>query len=216
MEKVIVFQGDSITDAGRSRTNDAYVGGGYPALVKGQLGHERPGEFVFYNRGVGGDRVPDLYARIKRDILILKPDYLSILIGVNDVWHEYDAAKDGVDTPKYEKIYRMLIEEIKEELPDCRIMILEPFVLPGLGTKDTEEIPDKWNNFRREVEDRAAAAKRVAEDFGLVFVPLQEEFDRVAKITGPAYWLRDGVHPSEMGHDLIKDAWLEGFKKLEK
>lgn len=215
MEKVIVFQGDSITDAGRSREGDQWAGYGYPTMVKGQLGYEQPGKYVFYNRGVSGNRVVDLYARIKQDIINLKPDYLSILIGVNDVWHEF-GGHNGVDAPKYEKIYRMLIEEIREALPACRIMILEPFVLPGTGTQSTEEEPDRWEIFRSEVEKRAAAAKRVAESYGLPFVPLQERFDAAAKTAEPSYWLMDGVHPTAMGHELIKRAWLEAFAKLEK
>lgn len=215
MEKVIVFQGDSITDAGRSREGDQWAGYGYPTMVKGQLGYEQPGKYVFYNRGISGNRVVDLYARIKQDIINLKPDYLSILIGVNDVWHEF-GGHNGVDAPKYERIYRMLIEEIREALPACRIMILEPFVLPGTGTQSTEEEPDKWEIFRSEVEKRAAAAKRVAESYGLPFVPLQERFNAAAKTAEPAYWLMDGVHPTAMGHDLIKRAWLEAFAKLEK
>ncbi|MBQ9920892.1 MAG: lysophospholipase, partial [Clostridia bacterium] len=85
----ILFQGDSITDAGRARDNDINLGTGYPMLVKATLGFEEPGKYEFFNRGISGNRVVDLYARIKNDIINLKPDVMSILIGVNDVWHEY-------------------------------------------------------------------------------------------------------------------------------
>lgn len=213
MEKVILFQGDSITDAGRSREGEQWGGYGYPTMVKGQLGYENPGKYVFYNRGISGNRVVDLYARIKQDMINLKPDYMSILIGVNDVWHEF-GRHNGVDAVKYEKIYGMLIEEIKEALPDIKIMILEPFVLPGTGTQSTEEEPGKWECFKAEVQKRAAAAKRVAEAYGLPFVALQHRFDEACTKAEPTYWLMDGVHPTAMGHDLIKRAWLETFAQL--
>ena len=105
--KTILFQGDSITDAGRARDNDSNVGIGYPVLVKGTLGFEHPGEYTFLNRGISGNRVVDVYARIKSDIINLKPDVMSILIGVNDVWHEF-SRKNGVDAEKFEKVYSML------------------------------------------------------------------------------------------------------------
>ena len=106
--KKILFQGDSITDAGRSRDDDNYMGVGYPTLVAGTLGADRPAEFEYINRGISGNRVVDLYARIKADIINLQPDYMSILIGINDDWHELEY-KNGVSTQKYETIYNMLI-----------------------------------------------------------------------------------------------------------
>ena len=124
--KRILFQGDSITDCGRNRENHIYVGDGYPVHVKAQLGYDYPGMYDFQNRAISGNRVVDVYSRIKADIINLRPDYMSLLVGVNDVWHEFDF-QNGVSAQKYEKIYSMLIEEVKAELPDIKIMILEPF-----------------------------------------------------------------------------------------
>ncbi len=205
--KTILFQGDSITDAGRSKENDAYLGIGYPTLVKGELGFEYPGQYIMLNRGIGGNRVVDLYARIKADIINLKPDVMSILIGVNDVWHEL-GDHDGVDAEKYFKIYSMLIEEIKEALPEVKIMILEPFVLKASGTEEC------WEVFRAEVSKRAEKAKAIAEKYDLPFIQLQDKFDEAAKLAPNAYWLRDGVHPTTEGHELIKREWIKAFKKL--
>ncbi len=209
--KKILFQGDSITDCGRSREFFTNVGNGYAVLVKAQLGFEQPGVYDFQNRGIGGNRVVDLYARMKADIINLKPDYMSILIGVNDVWHELDW-QNGVDADKFEKIYSMLIEEIKEALPDIKIMILEPFCLEGPATMSTEEKPDKWEMFSSEVRKRAQKARKVAEMYQLPFVPLQEKFDEAAQQAENTYWLTDGVHPTAMGHELIKREWLKCFK----
>ena len=215
MEKVILFQGDSITDAGRTYNSDESLGIGYANMVQGQLGMECPGEYTFYNRGINGNRVTDVYARIKRDILNLKPDYMSILIGINDVWHELGGRCDGVDAEKYEKIYDMLICEVKETLPDIKIMILEPFVLEGEATKSTLEEPNRWQAFCEEVPKRVAAAKRIAEKHGLVYVPLQEKFDKLCKQAPNSYWIGDGVHPTAMGHCMIKEEWIKAFRRSQ-
>ena len=211
--KTILFQGDSITDCGRARDNSGYVGNGYPLHIKAKLGFEYPGEYNFYNRGVSGNRIVDVYARIKADIINLSPDYMSLLIGVNDVWHEIPG-KNGVDAEKFEKIYGMLIEEIKQALPNIKIMLLEPFCLKGPATEDCEAIPDKWQQFRGGVEERAAKVKLIAERYGLTFVPLQELFDKATQKAEPTYWLADGVHPTDMGHQLIMNEWLKGFQKM--
>ena len=205
--QTILFQGDSITDAGRSREDDMNFGCGYPFLVKGQLGYDNPGQYVFYNRGIGGDRIVDLYARIKIDVINLKPDYLSILIVVNDVGHEF-GRKNGVSAEKFFKIYSMLIEEIKEVAPDTKIMILEPFVLKGAGTEAN------FDQFRTEVRKRAEKAKEIAEKYNLSFIPLQDKFDEAAKIASDQYWISDGIHPTAMGHELIKRAWIDEFNTL--
>lgn len=211
--QTILFQGDSITDSGRSRENDANTGIGYPTLVKGELGFSYPNQYIIYNRGISGNRVVDLYARIKKDIINLKPDIMSILIGVNDVWHEF-SSQNGVDADKYFKVYSMLIEEIKEALPDVKIMIMEPFVLKASATEDTEECPDKWNLFSTEVKKRAAKAKELAEKYDLPFIALQDKFDEAAKLAPNHYWLADGVHPTTAGHEIIKREWIKSFNEL--
>ena len=207
MKTTILFQGDSITDACRSREDDNNAGIGYPTLVKSELGLEYPNQYVMYNRGISGNRVVDLYARIKADIINLKPDLMSILIGVNDVWHEFDS-KNGVSADKYIKVYSMMIEEIKEALPDVKIMILEPFVLKASATET------RWAEFHDEVHKRAEKAKEVAKKYDLTFVSLQDKFDEAAKLAPNDYWLGDGVHPTEAGHEIIKREWIKAFKNL--
>lgn len=197
-----VFQGDSITDAGRDRDNIASFGVGYPNLVAAELMCKYPGEYEFINEGISGDRIVDLYARIKQDLINHKPDCLSILIGVNDVWHELNE-KNGVAAPKFETIYSMLIEEVKEALPDIKIFILEPFVLKGSGTERY------FDEFLADVKLHAQAAKNVAEKYDLTFIPLQEKFDEASKLMPPTYWAADGVHPTAAGHALIKEELIK-------
>ena len=212
--KKVLFYGDSITDCGRDKNNIQSSGTGYPLLVKSYLGFEHPGEYEFINTGISGNRIVDLYAAIKARFINHKPDYASILIGVNDTWHEINYS-NGVDTDKFEKIYSMLIEEIKEALPDIKIIIFEPFVLEGPATTATETCPDKWELFKADVPTKAAAAKRVAEKYGLKFVPLQKVFDEACESAPATYWLGDGVHPTPAGHELIKREWLKAFDEIK-
>lgn len=213
MKQLILFQGDSVTDVMRNRENDSFSGHGYPTLVSGRLGFEAPGQYEFLNRGISGNRVVDLYARIKIDLINLKPDYLSILIGVNDVWHEV-SRENGVAAPKFERVYDMLLSEVQEALPGIRLMVMEPFVLPGTATENIEEKPDRLSIFQREVALRGEAAHRVADKHHAVFVPLQGRFDEACRQAEPAYWLMDGVHPTAMGHELIARAWMEAFRQF--
>ena len=131
---VILFQGDSITDAGRIRKakgpNDlAGLGRGYPLLLAGALLSEYPQkQLQIFNRGISGNKVPDLDRRWEKDTLALKPDVLSILIGVNDIWHKLSGRYNGT-VEDYETGYRALLKRTLEALPDVRIVICEPFVL---------------------------------------------------------------------------------------
>ena len=213
-KKVIVFQGDSITDAGRDKEKATHNGRGYAALVTATLNADTPYTYTCLNRGISGNRVVDLYARIRKDMIHLKPDYMSILIGINDVWHEY-TIQNGVDAEKFEMVYELLIEELKRDLPELKLMILEPFVLPGTATENTEEHPCRWEYFSKETALRREASKRIAEKYGLLFVPLQDMFDAVnADAPSAGYWLSDGVHPTMAGHELIKRQWLKAFEQL--
>ena len=200
----ILFQGDSITDAGRKREDGSSKGMGYPTLVSAKLGFEHPNEYEFINRGISGNRVSDLLARIKIDMINETPDIMSILIGVNDVWHEI-VNGNGIRADLFETIYDLLITELKSALPDLRIMIMEPFVLRGTATEANLE------EFQREVALRGAAAKRVADKHGLEFIPLQEKFDEAVNLAPESYWLRDGVHPTAAGHELIAREWIKQF-----
>ena len=214
MSKVILFQGDSITDCKRDRNDSAAMGKGYAAFVKGSLGADYPGEYKFYNRGVSGDRIVDLYARIKADFINIKPDYASIFIGVNDTWHEV-AFNNGVKTEKFEKIYTMLIEEVKEQLPDIKLILIAPFVLEGSATVDTEN-PKKFEFFKKDVVEKSEVVKKLAEKYGLPLIELQPVFDEACKKASSSYWTADGVHPLETGHELIKRLWLDAFNEIRR
>ena len=209
MGNVIVFQGDSITDAGRSREDvpaNIGLGGGYPFIAGSYLRfHDAARDWQVYNRGISGNRVVDLYARWKIDALNLKPDILSILIGVNDTWHE-KARQNGVEVPRYEMLFRMLLEWTKKELPETKIVLLEPFVFLS------EVVEDHWID---EINARREVVKKLAQEFDTIFIPLQSLFDEaLKKNSSTTYWLRDGVHPTSAGHQLIAEAWLKATEGI--
>ena len=198
-----LFQGDSITDAGRQEYTPLSTGQGYTHLLASQLTYENP-ENVVYNCGIGGNRVVDLFARWKKDCLNLEPDVLTILIGVNDVWHEY-ASQNGVDPEKFEMVYRMILEETKQKLSNIRIILMGSFLLPGTAAGDD------YDSFYKDVEIRRNITKKLADELGLEFIDLQAKFDEALKIAPSEHWTVDGVHPTPAGHELIKRAWLTQY-----
>jgi lysophospholipase L1-like esterase len=190
------------------------MGKGYPLLVKAELGADNPNEYEFINRGISGNRIVDVYARIKIDFINLKPDYASLYIGVNDAWHEINKC-NGVDTDKFEKIYSMLLDEVYEACPDIKLFLIAPYVLEGTATCNTEEIPDRLDRFIKDVGEKNAAVKRIAKKYNLPCIDLQQVFDEACKKAEPSYWTADGVHPTPCGHELIKRMWLKTFEEVK-
>jgi len=206
--QVILFQGDSITDCGRSRdTNvpNVGLGGGYPLLSAAHLLCAKAEDGLkFFNRGISGNRIVDLYARWKVDGLNLNPDVISILIGVNDTWHEF-GSKNGVEIPRFEQFYRMLLEWTVQARPEVKLILCEPFVYV-CGAVGRDWVP--------EINQRREVVRKMAKDFDTVFIPYQEIFDAALKRAPAEYWLGDGVHPTYAGHQLMTGAWLKAVEKI--
>ena len=204
---VILFQGDSITDGNRGRNSDLnhVHGHGYQYIIAAELTADNIDKKVeFINRGISGNRIADLYGRWVEDCLNLKPTILSILIGINDIIFNWEH-KSGSDPERYEKIYRYLLDEVKKQNPDTLIVIMEPF----FGEKKEEEL----NTFFKEhIGGYAAAAKKIAEEYGAVFVPLQDMIDSYKEKTDIYNILWDGIHPTTCGHELIARRWKECVK----
>jgi lysophospholipase L1-like esterase len=203
---IILFQGDSITDAGRDRrrqssANDPRAMGiGYAFIAGSQLlaEHYNAGPKV-YNRGISGDKVFQLADRWDADCIALKPDIISILVGVNDYWHIFKHGYNGtVET--YEKDYRALLERTLRELPEVTLVICEPFVLR------CGEVDEKWFT---DFDGYRAAAKSIATDFNTIFVPFQSMFNHATGKAPAEYWASDGVHPTMAGAHLMAQAWLK-------
>lgn len=205
--KTILFMGDSITDAGRCRTDDHLLGNGYATMTAGKIGVGYPGAYQCINRGISGNRSIDIYARINEDILDLKPDFISILMGVNDVWHGLEA-DNGVSPEVYRQTYSMLLEKISQQLPQTKVIIMEPYVQSGSGTNRYLE------QFREGVNICAKISKSMAEQYHAFFVPLQQMLDDFAAKTSNETVLLDGVHPTYVGHALISNALFAQYQKL--
>ncbi len=203
----IEFFGDSITDASRDRGSmdgGNAMGVGFVRQIAGILLAEAPEKYEIINRGISGNRIVDLYARIKADCWNLQPDVLSILIGVNDVWHEINY-QNGVDIERFEKVYDMLLEDTQKQLPNTKIILCGPFVLLGCATEE------KYEDFLI-IREYAKVVQRLAEKYGLPFLPLQEKFDKAANVHDAKYYLIDGVHPNIAGATLIANEWIKLFK----
>ena len=195
-----LFQGDSITDWGRGNYEDPHATGcGYPRILEAELTAEN-GDCEVLNCGISGNRVVDLLARWKKDCLNLKPDVITILIGVNDVWHEF-GNHDGVSVLLFEEVYRILLRETFAALPQTRLILMGAYVMPGPATT-----PD-WDVFSGEVAARREVTRKLAEEFGLTYVDLQEAFDEAQKKFPAQRWTGDGVHPTAAGHEVIAVAW---------
>lgn len=204
---VILFQGDSITDAGRDKKNQdkpnnpGSLGRGYPLYAASNLLGSHPSlDLQVYNRGISGHKVPQLQARWQKDTLDLKPAVLSILIGVNDMWHKMNGKYDGtVET--FRDGLDALIKDTRKNLPDTIIVICEPFALRCGAVKDT------WFP---EFDQRRAAAKEAAQKNNTIWVPFQSMFDEaIAAGSTPQHWAGDGVHPTFAGHSLMAQTWRQ-------
>lgn len=201
---VVLFQGDSITDGNRGRNSDLnhVHGHGYQYIIASEMYADNLNKNIeVYNRGNSGDRICDLYGRWVEECLNLKPTILSILIGINDIIFNWEH-KSGSDPERYEKIYRYLLDEVKEKNPHTLIVIMEPF----FGKKEEPEL-DAF--FKERIGGYQAAAKKIAEEYGAVFVPLQDLFNEYAQKTDVFNVLWDGVHPTTCGHQLIARRWKE-------
>lgn len=203
---VILFQGDSITDAGRNRdemkaNNTRALGSGYALLATSELLYDNAAKNIqIYNRGISGNKVYQLADRWDSDCLELKPTILSILIGVNDFWHTLNGKYTGtIDT--YRNDFKALLQRTKEKLPKVKLIIGEPFAVKGVKAVDDSWFP-KFYEYQK-------AAKEIADQFDAVFIPYQSVFDKALKTAPGSYWTGDGVHPSLAGAQLMAHAWLK-------
>jgi lysophospholipase L1-like esterase len=208
-DNVILFQGDSITDAGRNKedmtcNNARALGSGYAMLAAADLLKDYADlNLRIYNKGISGNKVYQLAERWDKDCLALKPDVLSILIGVNDFWHKINGSYNGT-LEIYRNDYIALLERTKKALPAVKLIICEPFAIPGVKAVDQKWYPDFYGYQK--------AAREIADKFNAVFIPFQRIFDEGIKKAVGSYWTGDGVHPSLAGAQLMAESWTEVIK----
>ncbi len=193
----ILFQGDSITDGNRGRGADPnhILGHGYAFIISAKYGAAFAAlDLDFMNRGVSGNTVRELQKRWEKDTLELKPDVLSILIGVNDQSH-------SVPLDEYERTYDELITQAKTANPKLKLVLCEPFTLPTGNRKEGYE------GWRAGIQARQDVVARLAAKHDAALVHFQAVFDAACKVAPAEHWIWDGVHPTYSGHQLMADEW---------
>ena len=224
----ILFQGDSITDGGRLKPVESrwdlnhQIGHSYLYPIVGELGRRAPGKYVFINRGLSGDTVDSIRPRWKTDTLDEHPDILSLLIGINGIgrWDGHNAEGAEEHLKAFEEEYRSLLDQALEQNPHLKIILIEPFVLP-VGTLSLH-----YEAFTAVLFRRQAIIRRIAEDYGAIFIPVQKRLEALVDEYAPilaangwekspeAYWLWDGIHPTEPLHHYLAELWLEAAKDI--
>jgi lysophospholipase L1-like esterase len=208
-DNVVLFQGDSITDSDRNRDDNSYnnpsvLGSGYAMLAGAALIEKYASlNLKVYNKGVSGNKVFELAERWDKDCLDIKPDVLSILIGVNDIWHKLEGNYNGT-VEIYRNDYIALLERTRKALPNVKLIICEPFAIPGVKAVD-----DKWYP---EFYSYQKAAMEIAAQFKATFIPYQRIYNEAITRAPGGYWTGDGVHPTLAGAQLMAQAWIDVVK----
>jgi lysophospholipase L1-like esterase len=200
----ILFQGDSVTDAGRDRSDPHDMGNGYPRYASAMIQDSFPDtELEFVNLGIGGNRTEHLVERLETDFIEIQPDIISIMIGVNDVWHHYS---HGIETSdeQFEQNYRAVLDAIKTRT-SARILMIQPFLL--------ETVDPAKQAYTEELARKQAIVKKLADEYADAYLPLDEILHRETE-EEPAYYAADGVHPTPDGACFIGEAYLGAIAKL--
>ena len=201
----LVFQGDSITDAGRDKRNYHNLGNGYPKFAAELIENDHPDtEFEFINFGISGNRTCELFDRLYDDGIAFQPDIISFLIGINDVWHRYNPAKILTTDAQIALNYREILKRIKSET-NAKIVMLSPYVL------DAE---DKAH-MKADLETVLPIIRELAKEYADVYIPLDELFEEALKTQPePMFYSNDGVHPNENGAKFIGECYARAVKDL--
>ncbi len=206
-ESNILFIGDSVTHGGRGRDPNHFLGHSYVFLVAAEYGAAFPEKKLeFFNRGISGEKVTDIYARRQKDIFNLKPDVFSLLVGVNDANSIVAGWPNPVNAEEFEKVYDRLLQEVKTKFPAAKIILGEPFFL-----RSGKRSGNAWAAFNAEVELRRQAVHRLAEKHNVPAVPYQKVFDDACRRVPAKYWVWDDIHPTYAGFKLMSDAWLKTY-----
>lgn len=200
----VLFQGDSVTDAERDRSEFYGYGNGYVKYVIDELKEAYP-EVEFVNRGCGGDRTKELLARIGRDLVDLDPDIVTVLIGINDTWRRFDN-NDPTSAEEFRDRYETILKTIKEKT-HAKIVMIEAFLIYGSGKEE----------FREDLNAKLDETRKLAVKYADKFIPLNGLLAK-ALVGEDAYepedLSADGIHPAEAGKALIADYVSEALVEL--
>ena len=203
MKIKLLFQGDSITDAGRNRSDYHDLGHGYPKYAAKYIAERFPDvEFEFIDLGIGGNQTIDLVNRLQSDFVDIQPDIVSVLIGINDVWH-HAGDQSWIDNGVFEERYRTVLTAIKEKT-DAKIMMMEPFLIP---------VEDKLF-FRVDLAPKIEIIRKLAREFADAYIPMDGLFAMASVGTAPTRWAEDGVHPTKSGAELMAKYYLDAISPI--
>lgn len=196
----LVFIGDSITDAGR-RQEAAPFGNGYVSLARAFLIARYPELGLdIINQGIGGNTVRDLDRRWEEDVVHVQPDWLSVKIGINDVWRQVAGRhSEAVLLPEYTETYERLLQRAREATT-ARLILMEPYIIET----------DRSDPFRALIDQYIPVVHRLAERYDAILIPTQSAFDEALQAQPSGYWAADRVHPNAPGHAVIARAFLRG------
>jgi lysophospholipase L1-like esterase len=204
---VILFQGDSITDGNRGCSKDPnhIMGHGYAFSIASRVGADfAEANHVFYNRGISGNKVTDLQKRWQTDTLDIKPDLLSVLVGINDTAMLVSKqAVEDADIDLFETTYRDILTQSKQQNPDTVFVLCLPFVYAVANVKGN------WNKYSSIAARLTERVKKLAVEFNAVVVDFQAVFDKAVKKAPIEYWIWDGIHPTVAGHELMAREWIK-------
>ncbi len=203
----IVFQGDSITDAGRDRRNYYNLGKGYAMYASQKIIEAYPDvNFELINMGIGGNRTSQLFDRLYRDAIEFQPDIISVMIGINDIMHRHNADRIATSDERLEYNYRGILERLKDET-NAKILMMQPFLLDD----------DSRARMREDLPTVLQIINKLADEYADVYVPLHEQFEEAFQTQPePRYYSRDGVHPSDNGARFIAERYVEAILPLIK
>ena len=197
----ILFQGDSITDSGRNYTKDENLGTGYVMMAALWFSAMYPEmEVKVLNRGISGNRIRDLSNHWQKDTLNLRPDVVSILVGINDTLGKYFWGSP-TSVEDFENDYRMILRQTRDNL-NSKIVLMEPFSI--IVTKDQLKL-------REDLNPKIEVVRKLSEEFETLLIPLDKIFDEAVKKREPQFWSQDGIHPTQVGHALIAQSWLKAL-----
>lgn len=205
-----LFQGDSITDGNRGRNEDPnhIMGHGYAFSIASRIGADFPeAGHRFYNRGISGNTIIDLAARWQKDTLDLKPNLLSILVGINDAHAVVMGRSNATDASVFEKTYRDLLDQSLQQDPNLLLVLGIPFVYPVGDRKQ------QWANWEEQTKMRADIVSALAKERNALLVDYPAVFDKAIKRAPADYWMWDGIHPTVPGHELMARAWIKAVSK---
>ncbi|MEV7600187.1 GDSL-type esterase/lipase family protein [Kitasatospora sp. NPDC089797] len=208
----VLFAGDSITDCGRRDSADG-LGSGYPLRVAGEWGLRHPDRpVVWRNTANAGDKVMDLEARWRQDVLDARPDVVSVLVGANDMgWHTLDPQGYVISAERFEAGYDRLLAPLAES--GAELVLIEPFLLPVGGVVEAGVGPvligaRERAAWRADLDPKIQAVRRLAGRYGAQLLAADGMFAALAATATPEHWSADGVHPTPAGHAALAAAWL--------